>query len=786
MHTRLSLLSCALIVGLAVPAFAQEPASDDKVSGSVTVGVQNGTGIGDSSKLEQYETVPKGVSIFSADFDWSKGKRYLKFEGQMFAQDDQDASLVAGSKGGWKLHMRLNENPRWFSNTAETLYTQSSPGVFRLPDAMRLSQQRIWTPYTTETAAPANSSDNRFWSLRDYMSGAQPVDLRYVRKNGEIGFDFNLSDTITVKTSYQRDVRNGSQPVAFTFGPGINEVANPIQYTTQDTRAELEWAKNKSFVNAAFTYSDFHNAVPFTTVDNPVRLDNTDYAWTNFGAVNTAANATARLWNAPDNKAVSVDAAAGFQLPMNTRFVATITSTMMKNDFNFIPQATNPNLNLAKTDANYGKFSLTPEYSQFNGQLNQLLFNATLSSDPTPKFGWSFFVRTFDLKDKAPTYTFHSTVNSDGGASYSATGTSTDDESFNSMQYRVEAHFLPVTGVKFGINAGGTKTDYEERLFSDVKDTNIGVTFDTGMKQGMFHGAYSHISRTPGAINAGSGEATTALDPGAFMKDIAKQDSDVWNATITFTPMDNVAIALFGSGSKSTMPATTIGLKSNDIKSSGVDITLVPNDKVRASLGYVYETLNMDTNFVYSANGKYNVAYTNTIDNYANQLRDKVNTFKAGLKFELVPNKADVSTDIDYSKGTSDSGFTWTAGGTNLGGDLFFPTNTTTVNFPAIQYPSLPQVFNEMTIWKTYFNYHIQKNVTFTVLYWYQKFNQADFAYDGLAPYMAPGSSLYANSSTISTIYPTLDPSANRALFLGAGVPNFTANIVRASLTVRF
>jgi MtrB/PioB family decaheme-associated outer membrane protein len=771
----------------ALPAMAQE-GSAPQSTGSVTVGAQTGTNLNDSSKLQQYETVPKGVALFGASFNWSNASHYfLDFDSTKLGLDDQFAAFQAGQKGAWKVNLSLNQNPRWFSNTAETLYNQSSPGVFTLPDGMRSTLQRIWSPATSDPKAPADSNNNAFWSVRDYVNGSQPVDLRYIRKDGILGFDYTGLQNWTFKVAYQRDVRNGTQPVSFTAGPGIDEIANPIQYTTQDTRAEVEYAKKGFFVNGAFTHSLFTNDVLYSTIDNPVRLNNTDFFWTPTTVTNNNANATARLWNAPSNKANSFDITGGFQLPMHHKVTVTGSSTVMSVDQALIPQATNPNL--GSTVAN---FTLTPEYASVNPKLDQTLFMANFSGDPSPKFGYSLFYRAFDLNDQTPSYTFHSTVNSDGSASYSATGitSSEDARSFKTGQFKIEGHLSLMPGFRVGVNAGRLKETYEDRSFVDQTSNTVGVTLDVNHSWVGFHGGYTNLKRTPGAQDPDEAlEGTTGgpLDINAEMKDLSRMDGKLYSAVVTLTPMDKAAFTVSAQGFTNEFPTTSIGLKKSTMNNVGVDFTYLFNEKFSANAGYIYEKFHMDSNLWYGANGTVaNPVATNTADQYFNAIDDKVDTYRVGVRFEIVPKTFDVSSDYDYSKGRSDQGFTITPGGV-AGGDMLFPTNTTTVNFPQGQYLNYPQVFNATTIWKTWFNYHLNEKVTFSFLFWKQKFDAANWATDNLGLYMLPGSALYASTpGAVANLYPLLDPGANRALVLGATVPNYNANIFRVSLSYRF
>jgi hypothetical protein len=808
---RTHLLALATVFSLvALPALAQD-GKDTQTSGSVTVGAQTGTGINTSSKLQEYETVPTGVSLFNIDFDWKNASKYfVTFEGSKLGLDDQSAAFKAGQKGNWTFSASLDQNLRWFSNTAETLYNQSAPGVFTLPDGMRTSLQKIWSPATGETAAPASSSDNRFWSVRDYMNGATPVDLKYIRKTGRAEFDFTARKDLDFTVSYQRETRNGSQPVDFTAGPGIDEVANPIHYTTQDARLEVNYTKKQYFLNGVFDYNWFTNAVPYTTVDNPVRLNNTDFFWTASPVVNTSANATARLWNAPDNSAVSFDVTAGFKMPSRHKLTLTASRNQMAMDRTLVAQATNPNLNLASNNTNYcaptaapgslapsgqpcPTFTLSPEYSAIKGRLNQTLLSANFTGDPSPFFGYSASYRYFNISNNAPVYTFHSTVNSDGGASYAATGstmTGEDANGYKSQQFKLEAHASLASNVKVGVNGGQLKMDYEDRMYQDVTDNTVGVTFDSNIRWAMFHGSFTYLNRLPGAINPdepAEGVTGGPLDIHADMKDVAAQHGKIYNGALTLTPIDKAAVTFSVQGLDSDFPDVSIGLRKSTMRNAGVDLVYAFNDKFSANGAFVYEVYRMNTNMWYSANGTIaNPVATNTTDQYQNTIGDIVHTYKAGFRWDILPGRVDLSTDYNYSKGRSDSGFAIVPGG-QAGGDLLYPTSAST-NFPVGgPYLNYPEVFNATTIWKTQFNYHLDKHLTFGLLYWYQKFDHADWAYDGLAPYMLPGSALYATTSgAVTNIYPQLDPSANRAFFLNAGVPNYKASIFRASITYRF
>ena len=127
---RLTTLAVALSL-LALPAFAQWGPEEEKncftkgEGGSVTLSAQGGSGLEDSSKLQQYETFPKGVFVPCADFSWKNDKDYfIDVVGTKLGLDDQFASLVGGKKGGFQLNLGWDQNPNWQSNTARTPYSE--------------------------------------------------------------------------------------------------------------------------------------------------------------------------------------------------------------------------------------------------------------------------------------------------------------------------------------------------------------------------------------------------------------------------------------------------------------------------------------------------------------------------------------------------------------------------------------------------------------------------------------------------------------------------------------
>ena len=261
------LLSLGMALGLvAFPAGAQ---SDNETSGSVTVGGQGGSGIDESSKLQQFETFPKGVFLPGARFSWKGSSYFFDFRGTKLGLDDQSARASWGKVGTFKVNLSWDENPNFLSNTARTPFTEVSPGVFRLPDNIQQALQNVYVPFTG--SAPANPTVPGFFAVEPWVNESQPIDLRYLRKTGKAGLELKPSDSLSVRLGYSRESRDGNKNTTFYGGPNF-EVATPIDFTTHDFRAEADYAEGRVFASAAVAFSKFLNNVAFAEIDNPERL----------------------------------------------------------------------------------------------------------------------------------------------------------------------------------------------------------------------------------------------------------------------------------------------------------------------------------------------------------------------------------------------------------------------------------------------------------------------------------------------------------------------------------
>ena len=154
-------------------------------------------------------------------------------------QDDQHFLGVFGRYGKFSCEVRRDGTPHDFTNTAATLFTESSPGVFTIPAATR----------ALLVSNPA--------SISQVLPGAKAVDVALQRKLTGGSCQFTPSAGWTIYAQYFNDSENGHRPIGATLNDETNvlEQMEPVDYRTHNVKAGVEYAGGKVAFQAGYTGS---------------------------------------------------------------------------------------------------------------------------------------------------------------------------------------------------------------------------------------------------------------------------------------------------------------------------------------------------------------------------------------------------------------------------------------------------------------------------------------------------------------------------------------------------
>ena len=768
-----------VLTTLALPVSAQWGPEEEKncflngSKGRLTLSGQLNSAQGDSSKLEQYEEIPEGVLVPCAAYTWSNEKYFFDAKTIDIGYDDQFLGGVFGQKDGFRLNLTWNQNPNWQSNTARTPFSETSPGVFHAPDAMRLALQNRYVPWVTPTAAnpvgtgsaPANPNAPGFYAVENYVNlGLPTFDLRYVRKTGRAGFTVPVGQNLVFDASYARETRDGNKNTTFYGGPNY-EVGTPIDYVTDNFRFAGDFAKDRYFFSASVDFSDFKNEVPFVEIDNPERLELNNP--TNGRAVVNDV-AFFRLWMPPDNQAYQADFSGGVTLPRRHKLTASFATGNMKMDMGLQNISSNSNLATSATAPN-ANFTIVPPYANIEAQYDTFMGQVKFTGDPLKWLGYVLSWRKFELDDKTQDYHFTSTVRGDVGPSYTADGFSREHEGWSIESLRGLVYVTPTRGLRLGASYGQDQRSYDIREYADVTDDVFALTADYTHNLFTLHGSWTALDRKPGDPNE---QAIQPTWQGATQTDIVEASRHILSGFLTVTPTAKLAVTLNGARTTNEFPESVTGLLDQSFDLVGIDATYAVNDKLSLFAGYVYENYFFKMEAAYIPRGQQ--PPFDPANLWENDTEDKIDTFRAGLDWVLVPDKWDLNATFDYTKPRSDSRYFFELPGTPIGGlneaNGIFPANVPPLpGFPATPFDRFPLVSKTFIMAKLRLAYHITKSFTASALYWKQKYDNTDWQTDLMQPYMG-----------------RVDPGANRWFFLGASIPSFDANIFRASVTYTF
>jgi hypothetical protein len=344
-----------------------------------------------------------------------------------------------------------------------------------------------------------------------------------------------------------------------------------------------------------------------------------------------------------------------------------------------------------------------------------------------------------------------------------------EHEGWSIESLRGEVHVTPVQGLRLAAAYGQDKRTYDIREYADVTDDVITLTGDYTHRLFALRVKYDVLDRKPGEANE---EAIPPSWQGATQTDITERNRHFLSTFLTLTPTDKLVATINYAKTSNEFAESVTGLLDQSFDMFGVDVTYAPNEKVSVFAGYVYEDYFFNMSAAYIPRG--GAPPFDPANQWSNDTDDKVDTFRAGVDWTIVPEKWTLNATFDYTKPRSESTYDFALPGTPIGGlneaNGIFPANVPPIpGTTPFAFDSFPTVLKKFTMAKIRLAYNVTKTLTASVLYWKQKYDNDDWQTELTQPYMG-----------------RVDPGANRWFFLGANIPSYDANIFRASVTYTF
>src|SRR5689334_19328210 len=185
-------------------------------------GIQN-------SKYNEYRDIRNGFFVRRLVVemeDFLGSSDYVGLQSRNSIYKDQSYLATVGQWGKYKVQFRYDEIPHTFTNTARTMFTTTTPGVFTISPLIRSSLQ----------ASQALSSLPSTIQMQ-VVPGMQFVTPELERRNGSLVASYEPNGRWTVWTAVNREHISGTRPLGAIFnsspsasttgGDGI-EIPEPI------------------------------------------------------------------------------------------------------------------------------------------------------------------------------------------------------------------------------------------------------------------------------------------------------------------------------------------------------------------------------------------------------------------------------------------------------------------------------------------------------------------------------------------------------------------------------
>lgn len=717
-----------------------------------------------SSKFQEYRDLPTGITMPAFNFAGSRnGKEFAVF-GHNVGRTDQ--RYRGAAELNWLgLTFDYNQIPHSMGNNAQTIHTETGPGVWTLSSTLRKSLG------DAVDAVPAASRTYPFYLalLSPTIASANHYDLNAQRKRGEVTVDLGRNLPFDLAVTYNRDVKTGYRGASAGDILGVVtasvDVLEPLDEVTQDFGVRWNWNfQNKGSVHASLNRNLYNDRINSLVVDNPFRA--TDLAYTSTAV--PGGPAQARFSTSPDNEATRGAFGAQFKFPHQTRITADVAFGQWTQNAPFLPYTINSAILTPSGAAANSVSSL--QHASLNGKINTASYNVTFGSRPIDPLSIRVRYRNYGYKDKTDRWVITGDTSGSPDRSWTAANAPTADEPFGHAtanrtdsslgHFQTEVSYdmgdLTLEGVFRNIQTswegrvGSSGTEGEENAYTL---TALYHTSDWAGFRFQFDGG----KRTVRGLEAGSVAAVQGV-----MADHAERKRTRIGADIEVNPSDKYGVTFAYFRRNDDYPNRPFEVAGNSDTESGlleakydmfsVDLDYTPSARATVAGFYSYEKMAEINQWVTLTSGA-----LNNLLRYAP--RDKGHTFGVNGVFQLVPDKWTFTLMAQHQKVDGYLDITAREAG------AFYTPGRTTLIPPGqggaadiTDYDDMQQTSAVADLGYTFANAW-----TFSVGYAYDKYIFADAFSDG------------------TTIFPQ-----SVLFFLKANDGNYTANMGFARLAYRF
>lgn len=651
--------------------------------------------------------------------------------GQNLGLESRSMAASYDRWGSFSVTANYDQIPHYQFNDARTPFNGSGTAMQTLPSN--------WVGAST-TAGFANLSS----SLKQVN-----IDKNRERYTGAI--EWQMSEAWQVMSEFRHETKQGNDTLGAIFGsnggnPRGAILARPIDYQTDEMTLGLSYFNQKSQYNLSYSAMLFSNKNKDLQFSNP--FNNPQWA----SGANYSDGAIGQFSSEPDNSSSQFSFSGVHRLGDSTRLSGSIVSTKLVQDDSYlqysqiIPAATPlPRLDLdGRVDSLVATLNFSTRLSRRTSL--RLRYNYRERDNKTPQDIYlripgdaaaqgsllsanARINRIYDLERDTLNADLNYRLNSKTKLSAGYELQQTDRTMVDVASNEEDTGFVKANFTLSATASGSVKFTRSQRRASDYDST---VPFTSG--------------HNPDYVATLVGNQLFENDPLLRRFHLTDRDRDEVRASLNFYPTDTVGLNLMALVANDDYPDATTGLQESEKSSLAADLSYTPDSNWTSSIYYNYDNYaNLQRGFARRGGGNptpfYPESVRNSANNWATKSEDDVYMIGAGVDWELMAGRLNLSLDTNYTDARTETS----------------PSSTGLALLP------FPDVTTEITSVSMKSNYQLQADREISFMYIYERYRSADWSLDG------------TGVNTLPNI-----------LLLGTGSPEYSAHIVQLSLVLRF
>lgn len=527
------------IAVLAAVTIAASPAWS--ADGHVTFGSQWWTQNYNEAKYQEFVDRPKGAFLESFLMQDMQGPWALTLWGANADRKNQQYGLSLSNGVKYRFDFDYRGIPHLFSLTAKSLWTESAPGQFVLPDSLQRTNQEYSSAFgNTMTNALLGAGGTSLATQTEITRGR-------LRVRPAKGWQFDLTSSERRRTG--RMAFGATQGVSAAY-----ELPVPINQRTLDADATTTYSRGDVRLQGSVGLSQFTNDITKLSWDNPRRY--TDATGTGGGPK------TAQLALAPDNRVVRGLLSLGLILPHSSNLLASVSMADGKQDDPLMQFTSNSALAQSSLDS-------LPVRNADNHMVT-ITQDVRLSSRISSRMTGALRYHGENQDNQSAEIAFKGFSATD--ASWSATPVTTARHGGSRTLLGANVDFELMDGVNVGLVAENRHRELDDREFESNNENILGANLsvekfdDLSFVLGYRLGDRKADGFDPGAylyVNSTGGISTAEL-PGLRRFDLATRKQNALNSTLSYTFGPKFDISVDYTGRMDKFDETQYGLNKLD------------------------------------------------------------------------------------------------------------------------------------------------------------------------------------------------------------------------------